>query len=1217
MGVFNKIFGTASERHIKKLMPTVERINELYEEYAALSDDELRAKTDEFRRRILEQTIDLHKELIELDNEISTCQDADEIEELRDQRERLLDEIFQREQEVLNEILPEAFAVVKETCRRLVGTEFTLMGQKMVWDMIPYDVQLIGAIVLHEGKIAEMATGEGKTLVATMPLYLNALAFDHNWVKLALNRWGDDIDKYQFVPLEAEDETPIPPGRGVHLVTVNDYLARRDAQWMGMIYNFLGLTVGVVHEGIQPSTPERKEQYLKDITYGTNNAFGFDYLRDNMAVAPEGVVQREHYYAIIDEVDSVLIDEARTPLIISGPVESSIAEKYRRWNGPVRHLVSLQMRESANLLANARRLWKKAEDLEAEGKGGEASKIRGQAATMLLMVKRSTPKNPQYLKLIKEPEILKAVNHEEAIRLRDKTMNELDEKLYFVVDEHENSINLTDKGREELARFSKKDKEIFVLPDLADELSKIEGDEELSEAEKQRLKQKVYKKFAERSEINHAISQLLKAYVMFAKDVDYVVQQGKVIIVDEFTGRLMPGRRYSEGLHQALEAKEGVKVAGETQTYASITLQNYFRMYRKLAGMTGTAMTEAPEFWEIYKLDVIQIPTNRPVRRVDFNDRVYLTRKEKFTAVIDEIEFYHKRGQPVLVGTVSVEVSEMLSRILKRKNIPHSVLNAKHHEKEAQIVARAGQPGAVTIATNMAGRGTDIKLGIGVVKAYELVFTPIVEKIAAGTKKGKSYLLVAENGEVLKNLASIVKHMGLDYKIFPPRGNAPKYIPKFLSTGGKVALFPGFELSKAIPEGKYEKLFFPKPKCAIKTEKKDEWTCPADPKECIRQGVPCGLHIIGTERHEARRIDNQLRGRAGRQGDPGSSRFFLSLQDDLMRLYAGGDRAYNMIKRLNPPEGQPIEHALITKQIAAAQKRVEAQNFAIRKRLLEYDDVANKQREVIYNMRRNILFNQNLIPDYKKMMREYCEDLVELYTDPDRPPESWDWDGLSEEFAKVFLVRYKPEDVMHPSESLADELYELALKAFQMKCNIIGEENCRLLQRAAYLATIDQLWKEHLRALDEIKESSQLAAYAQRDPIIEFKKQAFDAFEQLIDDIREQTLLKFFHAQIVGMPLPQRRVPLREVHQGTQSYGVSDVAKVAQSVFGSGQQSAEEELAPVPAVGPGFDRNPGRETPARAKPQTIRRKGKKIGRNDPCPCGSGKKYKNCCGRNVV
>lgn len=1213
----NKIFGTASERQIKKLLPVLEHINELCEQFRSLSDDELRYMTQKFRRRIAEATLDFHKQLVQIDAEIASSDDANEIESLRTERDKIEDELFDAEQTVLNEIMPEAFAAVREVCRRLVGTELDIMGHKLVWDMIPYDVQVLGAIVLHQGKVAEMATGEGKTLVATMPLYLNALPPNHDWVITAMEKWGEDTSRWDFTsPLQRTDDVKmIPIGKGSHLVTVNDYLARRDAQWMGQIYAFLGISVGIIHEGIEPYSPQRKEQYLADITYGTNNAFGFDYLRDNMAVHPDGVVQRAHYYAIVDEVDSVLIDEARTPLIISGPVQSTISEQYKKWNSSVRHLVSQQTKQSARLLNEARNEWQKAATLDEEGKGGDTDKIRYEAARKLLMVKRSTPKNPQYLKLIKQPDVLKAIGRVEAEYIRDKKMHELDEQLYFAVDERENSINLMDKGRDELAKYERVNREIFILPDLADELSQIEGNNELSDKQKQEAKTKIYKEFAVRGEINHAITQLLKAYVMFAKDVDYVVQKGQVIIVDEFTGRLMPGRRYSEGLHQALEAKEGVKVEGETQTYAQITLQNYFRMYRKLAGMTGTAITEASEFWEIYKLDVVQIPTNRPVRREDFNDRVYLTRKEKFDAVMNEIEYYHKRAQPVLVGTVSVDISETLSRMLKRKNIPHSVLNAKHHQKEAEIVSLAGQPGAVTIATNMAGRGTDIKLGVGIVKAYELIFTPILKNITKDIENGGSFLLVAENEEVLRNLSALCKEQRIEFRQFSLRESSAETIAKYLSQSGKVALFAGFELADTIPAGNYQIKRFPKPKCAIRTRNIDDWTCPENPSECVKIGVPCGLHIVGTERHDARRIDNQLRGRAGRQGDPGSSRFFLSLQDDLMRLYAGGDRAYNMIKRLNPPEGEPIEHGIITKQIAAAQKRVEAQNFAIRKRLLEYDDVMNRQRELIYSLRKNILFGGNLKPEYKRLIKEFCEDLVEYHTDPEMPPESWDLKSLSAEFSQIFLVQC---EFNNPDADLMTTLFETAMQAYEIKESILGADVTRRLERAAMLATIDQLWKEHLRSLDEIKEGSYLMAYAQKDPLIEYKKEAFAAFERLMDDIRRETLTKFFHAQVVQQHRGRPAVPLRAVHQGTESYGAAASAAMAQKMLGNPQRQAQnaEVSAPVPQVGPGFEQTKMKPPPTGTKRAPIKRQGKKIGRNDPCPCGSGKKYKKCCGKNI-
>ncbi len=1201
--LLEKIFGTASQRQINKIMPLLTAVHDAEEAFENLPTDELRDITNVFRREIAATTMELHKEVIAIDKEITDCDDADEVEELRNERKKKLDELFRVEQDALDAIMPRAFAGIRETCRRLVGSEFDVLGSKFVWDMIPYDVQLLGGIILHKGKISEMATGEGKTLVATFPLYLNALALNHDWVVLAMQNWGDDPEKWQF-GLFVNDATgaTVSPGRGVHLITVNDYLARRDATWMGQIYSFLGLTVGVVHEGIEPYSQLRKAQYAADITYGTDNAFGFDYLRDNLARRPEEVVQREHFFSIVDEVDSVLIDEARTPLIMSGPVESNISEQFKRWNSAVKHLVSQQAKQSASNLNTGTMKWKRATDLESEGKGSEANKLRDEAAYELLLVKRSTPKNPQFLKLIKEPEILKAVNHLEATFRANKDLHTVDEKLYYAVDEHDSSINLTDKGRDELGRFSGMDREVFTLPDVADMLSQLDNRDDLDEKDKAELKEKAYKEYAERAEINHAMTQLLKAYIMFAKDVDYVVQDNKVVIVDEFTGRLMPGRRFSEGLHQALEAKEGVHVEGETQTFATITLQNYFRMYRKLAGMTGTAMTESSEFFEIYKLDVVSIPTNRPVRRVDYNDRIYLTKNDKFQAVIDEIEVFHKRGQPVLVGTVSVEISELLARMLGRKKINCQVLNAKNHQGEAEIVMRAGQPYAVTIATNMAGRGTDIKLGVGIVKSYELVYTPKLEQIAREVAEGKSFLLVTETEEVLRNLESICKDMRIEAKNFNLRESTVENISKYLAEGGHVALFSGFGLAEIIPEGNFEVREFPKPICKLNKKAEGEWVCTANAAECMKLGVPCGLHIIGTERHESRRIDNQLRGRAGRQGDPGASRFFLSLQDDLMRLYAGGDRAFSMIKRLNPPEGEPIEHKFITKQIATAQKRVESQNFSIRKHLLEYDNVTNMQREIVYAIRRNILWGANLKPDYRRLIREFTEDLVTEYTDPKAPPESWNWTDLQSSFANTFLLRYDPNAKDLPDVSLAEQLEHLGWKAYEMKESFVGTDVCRALERWAMLGTIDKLWMDHLRAIDEIKEGSHLASYAQKDPLVTYKKEAFDAFERLMDEFRREVLMRFFHAQVVMPTKSHRMTNIRTQHTGTSSYGAQTANTMAQKTLAKSPEGEAPENGDDDTPLPGQS---GKQAPVRVE---------KIGRNEPCPCGSGKKYKQCCGK---
>ncbi|HHS50886.1 MAG TPA: preprotein translocase subunit SecA, partial [candidate division Zixibacteria bacterium] len=859
--ILKKIFGTSSDRQMKSLIPLVEEVNALGEGLKSFTDEELIAKTESYRERILEYNREIREEIEKINEDLAT-ELGDEIRErAEDRKEELLGELHNANQQILEEIMPEAFALVREVCYRLTGKEFIAAGQRMSWGddvsqfysaddfewtertppgytprmvaelperiahsltnsftlvrfedgrifraIIPFDVQIIGGVVLHQGKIAEMATGEGKTLAAVFPVFLNALT-----------------------------------GRGVHVVTVNDYLAQRDAEWMGQIYEFLGLTVGCIHHGVEPGTPERKAQYDADITYGTNNEFGFDYLRDNLSRRKEERVQREFHYAIVDEVDSVLIDEARTPLIISGPVDSKIHETFSKYEPGVRMLVRKQASQSTSLLSEAEKELEAANFFADSGEQDKDAIYR--AGEKLLMVKRSTPKISRFLKLMKEPGIARLIQRVEGDRLRDKIMHELDEELFFAVDEQENSINLSEKGRQSL---DSRNPEIFELPDITAIISEIEGNEELDEQAKLEEKKNAYALYSERTTINHAISQLLKAHVLFEKDVDYIVDEAKVIIVDSFTGRPMPGRRFSDGLHQALEAKESVNVQSETQTIATITLQNFFRMFDKLAGMTGTAETEANEFWEIYKLDVVVIPPNRPVRRNDYEDLVYMTRREKYNAALDEIEYWHEKGRPILVGTVSVEVSETLSRMLSRRKIPHHVLNAKQHEKEALVVADAGKPGAVTIATNMAGRGTDIKLGASVVRCPE------------------GCHLLSDN---------------------------PNDMPV---AGG-------------------------------------EWTL----GDC-RKEVPCGLHIIGTERHDSRRIDRQLRGRAGRQGDPGSSRFYLSLEDDLMRLF-GSERVSMLMGKLGAEEGEVITHSMITKSIERAQKRVEAQNFSIRKHLLEYD----------------------------------------------------------------------------------------------------------------------------------------------------------------------------------------------------------------------------------------------------------------------------------------
>ncbi|MCK4404663.1 MAG: preprotein translocase subunit SecA [candidate division Zixibacteria bacterium] len=1046
--IIARIFGSKHEKDVKKIQPMVEQINGFCEQYKSLSDEELKGKTEEFKQRIKERTGELEQQLDALKEEFAGIKthglSEEERAEVRSQREALLQqmkdvqsEIKKVERETLDEILPDAFAVVKETCRRLLGKKWEVCGIQIEWDMVPYDVQLIGAVVLHQGKITEMATGEGKTLAATMPLYLNALT-----------------------------------GKGCHLVTVNDYLARRDTEWMGEIYKFLGLTVGCIQN--EMDNEQRKVQYNCDIIYGTNNEFGFDYLRDNMAIRAEDRVQRGYNYAIVDEVDSVLIDEARTPLIISGPVSSNVTQSYME----MRPLVEQLFRKQATLVNK----------MVAEGEELLKGEKEYEAGIKLLIAQRGAPKNKRLMKLGKEPGVKKLISRTELDFMRDKKLHELDEFTYFSIDERENTINLNEMGR---SLLSPEDQALFILPDITEGIHQIDSDDSLSSEEKLKRKEKLYQLHAERSEKNHSISQLLKAFSLFEKDVEYVVQDGKVMIVDEFTGRLMPGRRYSDGLHQAIEAKEGVKVEGETQTFATITLQNFFRLYHKLAGMTGTAVTEASELWEIYKVDVVAIPTNEPVRRIDYDDMIYRTRREKYNAIIYEIVLCHEVGRPALVGTVSVEASETLSRMLKRKGIKHSVLNAKYHQQEAEIVSRAGQAGTVTIATNMAGRGTDIKLGEGV-----------------------------------------VKH----------------------------------------------------PHCRLVTPDREDG-CPYLGELGCNEDVPCGLRIIGTERHEARRIDRQLRGRSGRQGDPGSSKFFLSLEDDLMRLF-GSDRIASIMDRLGVQEGDVIRHSMVTKAIERAQRRVEAQNFSIRKHLLEYDDVMNQQREVIYDRRLVVLEGADLREEILDLIKTVIESKVEAHTDASTYPEAWNLGGLKQDLLRAFLVdvKFDPKDLNElKQEDLKENLYKMALQIYDHKEKMLGEELMRQLERYAMLRTIDEKWKEHLYDLDQVKTGIGLRAYGQRDPLIEYKKEAFALFTEMLERIDEETLELIFKLRVEERERPRRREPERQmqaVHQSTVGMGYA-------------------ETQPAEQVAPG-------------KPKPVR-VGKKIGRNDPCPCGSGKKYKKCCG----
>jgi preprotein translocase subunit SecA len=1008
-----KIFGDKRERDLKALWPIVEEINSYYEEYKKFSDFELQQKTVEFKSIINERTASLREKIEEIKRRLQSNEDFDRksaYDEL-DELESELDEVYE---EVLNELLPQAFAVVKSTCERLVGKSWTVAGHKITWEMIPYDVQLLGGIVLHQGKIAEMATGEGKTLVATLPLYLNALT-----------------------------------GRGVHLVTVNDYLAKRDSEWMGEIFKFHGLTVGCITNTMDHQ--QRKIQYNCDITYGTNSEFGFDYLRDNMSIDKEFQVQRGHNYAIVDEVDSVLIDEARTPLIISGPVDRD-DHLFAEMKPKVERLYRLQQ----NLIG---KIVSEAEELLNQGE-------REQAGVLLFRAFRGLPKNNKLLKVIADPENKKLMQATELEYLKEKgkNMHIIDDELFFVIDEKNNTIDLTEKGREELAKGTGREKDYFVLPDLGTEISKFENDSNLSDLEKHKLKEELYKKYSEASERIHAIHQLLKAYTLFEKDVEYVVtEDGKIAIVDEFTGRILPGRRYSDGLHQAIEAKENVKVERDSQTLATITLQNYFRMYKKLAGMTGTAETEEAEFYQIYKLEVVVIPTNKPVIREDLDDAVYRTKREKYNAVIQQIEELKKQGRPVLVGTTSVEVSETISRMLKRKGIPHNVLNAKQHQREAEIVAHAGELGAVTIATNMAGRGTDIKLGAG----------------------------VRERG---------------------------------------------------------------------------------------------GLFILGTERHESRRIDRQLRGRAGRQGDPGTSKFFISLEDDLMRLF-GSDRIASIMTRIGIQEGEVIQHPMITKSVERAQKKVEENNFAIRKRLLEYDDTMNQQREVIYARRQKALQGDRLKSEIFDLLDEWVEALVEKYFD------DFNVQAIKEELLQHLLVDVTLNAEEFESlgkQGLKEKILEAAKNFYNKKEEIIGSELMAQLERFAMLSVIDTKWKEHLREMDDVKEGINLRAYGQKDPLVEYKSEAFKLFINLLESIRNETISFVFKFW------PHTR---EEVHQKRRR-SVGTISQVKEGTENLGFQ--------MPTLRQNREATAGKMQPIRVE--------EKVGRNDPCPCGSGKKYKQCHGK---
>jgi preprotein translocase subunit SecA len=1024
--IIKKIIGSKNEREVKRLRPMVAKINEIEASLQSQPDEALRQKTAEWKARL------------------SAISDNDELKA------------------ALNEILPETFAVVKNCCRRLMGREIIVRGHPLKWDMIPFDVQLIGGYALHSGRIAEMATGEGKTLVATLPVYLNALT-----------------------------------GRGVHVVTVNDYLAARDSEWMGAVYQFLGLKVGCILHDQSPDV--RREQYNCDITYGTNAEFGFDYLRDNgMASRKEEQVQRGHYFAIVDEVDSILVDEARTPLIISGPsVVASDTNEYDKYKPTVENLVHTQEKLCARYLSEAESLLKKLNPEDGSNPSNPDA-VEKEIGLLLYKVKMGNPRSEGLMRMLEDPDNLRRMTKAELELHADQSKKDLyaqKEELFFAMDEKSHDADLTEKGR---GYLSPKDPDAFVLPDLISAFHEIDSGPEQDPHKRLEMKTKVQTEFEAKAQQIHCISQLLKAYCLYLKDVQYVVQENKVIIVDENTGRLMTGRRWSDGLHQAVEAKEGVEVERETQTYATITIQNYFRLYHKLAGMTGTAETEAQEFFDIYKLGVLVIPTNKPVARKDSHDTVYKTKREKFGAVLKEITDIHQQGRPILVGTISVETSEHLSRMLKKAGIIHSVLNAKYHQQEAEIVARAGQRGSVTIATNMAGRGTDIKLGQG------------------------------------------VQDIG-------------------------------------------------------------------------------GLHVIGTERHEARRIDRQLRGRCARQGDPGSSHFFISLEDDLMRLF-GSDRIVKYMEKMGLEEGQELEHPLLNRSIEQAQKRVEGHNFQIRKRTLEFDDVMNKQREVVYGFRNEIIRATDVRDRLLDVMEEVVIQKIFDLTSNNNDPHEWNIRALADWVNLNFPLGMPEEEILKAAESGEEEpvkgsafdgltphqfaacqfIISKVRDAYKLKTEFeTNKDALTAIERYTILTAIDKLWQEHLYSMDSLRTSISLRQYGQRDPLIEYKAEAFTLFETLMIDIKTEICHNIFRSasSLMAFENFMRSMPKRTEHVSSAAFGgAASASSGGTTTAGANASDMVSEAS---------------EAVSKAKPI---RTGPKVGRNDPCPCGSGKKYKQCCGK---
>ncbi|HEX2168296.1 MAG TPA: preprotein translocase subunit SecA [Longimicrobiales bacterium] len=1092
--LLGKVFGDRHEREARKLEPLVDEINAVADDLQSLSEDELRAQTEKFRGIIRERTAELEARISELRDQKRHAEDPAEREsigvDLREAEDALKEEL----ENTLDDLLPEAFATVKEACRRLVGTDITVTNQTLTWDMVPYDVQLIGGIALHRGKVAEMATGEGKTLVATMPIYLNALT-----------------------------------GRGVHLVTVNTYLAQRDSEWMGTVYKYLGLTVDCI-DLYEPGTPERRQAYNADISYGTNNEFGFDYLRDNMVHELSQRVQRQHAYAIIDEVDSILIDEARTPLIISGPVGQEQSVEYKLHNPSVASLFRKQSRMINELVADAE---KALEDDEYS------------AGEKLLAAKRGSPRHKRLLKLFADnPSLQKLVTQVEADYMREKRLHDVDEMLLYAMDEKGHSIHLSERGLDEL---SPGDAEAFVVPDLSEAIGSIERDTEMSIDEKREKIQTLEQEYADKSQRIHAIHQLLKAYTLYNRDEQYILEDGQVIIVDEFTGRKMAGRRWSDGLHQAVEAKENVSVRGETQTLATVTIQNYFRMYDKLAGMTGTAETEEGEFHSIYGLEVMVIPTNRPIVRDDRQDLVYRTKREKYNAIMDEIERLHKMQLPVLVGTVSVDVSETVSRMLKRRGIPHNVLNAKYHQREAEIIAEAGRPGGVTIATNMAGRGTDIKLGKGVTDPRTIGW-------------------LREHGIDPNDVANV-----------------------------------------------------PDPTRAVDLSKQ-----PDDFE--VEDG---GLHIIGSERHESRRIDRQLRGRAGRQGDPGATQFFLSLEDDLMRLF-NSDRIAGVMERFGAEEGEVITHALVTRSIGSAQGRVEMQNFEARKRLLEYDDVMNNQREVIYDLRLFALEGgEDLKGEVWEMIDQALRDTVAEYATEGDHPEDWDLFALRQRLVlDYFLVveelpaQEGEEHEFDDTEAIEELVVEAARVGFDRKLESWGEHRERILAWVM-LGVIDEKWRDHLYDLDHLKASIGFRGWGQKDPLIEYKQEAYSMFVDLMKDLRKSVSTLSFRAQLaVPQPRPQppRRLTLTgpsetpDTRPSTALPPPEPQQDDAISAAMTGARRVSPQQPKTPARQQVTTNRPPEGPAAAAQPASSE---KTVGRNDPCPCGSGRKYKKCHGVGSV